>query len=91
MQAVKEITYPCKFDGSQQPAMFYQAKGPGPRPLLVALHTWSGDHTQAGITVISALRMTGILSFRISAVPTGLRTDAVPNLSFPIWKMPSPI
>lgn len=47
MQAVKEITYPCKFDGSQQPAMFYQAKGPGPRPLLVALHTWSGDHTQA--------------------------------------------
>lgn len=46
MQAVKEITYPCKFDGSQQPAMFYQAKGTGPRPLLVALHTWSGDHTQ---------------------------------------------
>ena len=25
MQAVKEITYPCKFDGSQQAAMFYQA------------------------------------------------------------------
>ena len=43
---IREITYPCKFDGTQQPAMAYFAGGDEPRPLLVALHTWSGDYTQ---------------------------------------------
>lgn len=42
---IKEITYPCKIDNSDQPAMFFQASGNEPRPLLVALHTWSYDHT----------------------------------------------
>lgn len=40
-----EISYPCKFDNSMQPAMFRKAATPGPRPLVVALHTWSFDHT----------------------------------------------
>ena len=40
----KEITYPCKFDASLQPAMFRRASSAAPRPLVVALHTWSYDH-----------------------------------------------
>ncbi len=47
MNTVEEITYFCKFDGSMQKAMCFRAEGREPRPLLVALHTWSGDHTQA--------------------------------------------
>ena len=39
-----EITYPCKFDDSLQPAMFRRAGSDAPRPLVVALHTWSYDH-----------------------------------------------
>ena len=39
--SLTEITYPCKFDDSFQPAMFRRASAPGPRPLVVALHTWS--------------------------------------------------
>ncbi len=42
----REITYPCPHDNSQQPAMYYQAQGEEARPLLVALHTWSGGYTQ---------------------------------------------
>lgn len=40
------IVYPCKADSSLQPAIFQAAGGTGPRPLVVALHTWSYDHTQ---------------------------------------------
>lgn len=43
---ISEITYKCKFDHSMQPAMFYSARSNEPRPLLVVLHTWSGDHLQ---------------------------------------------
>ncbi len=43
---IQEILYPCKIDNSRQPAMFRKAEGPEPRPLLVALHTWSATHTQ---------------------------------------------
>lgn len=41
-----EITYPCKIDSSLQPAIFQAAVSTEPRPLVVALHTWSYDHTQ---------------------------------------------
>lgn len=43
---LREISYFCKIDKSMQPAMFYKAKSAEPRPLLVALHTWSYDHSQ---------------------------------------------
>jgi len=33
-------------DSTSQPAYFYRAQGQTPRPLLVSLHTWSGDYTQ---------------------------------------------
>ena len=39
----ESITYPCKFHRTMQPAMVRPAAASGPRPLLVALHTWSGD------------------------------------------------
>ncbi len=42
---LEEITYPCKIDHSMQPAFFIRAKGEEPRPLLVALHTWSMYYT----------------------------------------------
>lgn len=38
---LNEINYPCKFDNSMQPAFVLKASSPGPRPLVVALHTWS--------------------------------------------------
>ncbi len=46
MAMLEEVLYPCKFDNSRQPAMIQAADEAGPRPLLVALHTWGGDHTQ---------------------------------------------
>jgi len=47
--AIREIRYPCP-DGSQQPALYFapDLKAGKKAPLLVALHTWSGDYRQAG-------------------------------------------
>ena len=40
-ESVREITFFSEADGSMQPALFCPAQGDGPRPLVVALHTWS--------------------------------------------------
>ena len=45
MSTLESITYPCQFDGTQQPAYRLTAVGAEPRPLLVALHTWSCTYT----------------------------------------------
>ena len=45
-EAVREISYLSKIDNTMQPAMFSPASGDEPRPLIVALHTWSFDHKQ---------------------------------------------
>lgn len=42
---VKKIEYFCKIDRSMQPAMFQKAKSSSPRPIIVALHTWSYNHS----------------------------------------------
>jgi dipeptidyl aminopeptidase/acylaminoacyl peptidase len=42
----KEIEYKSSADDTMQPAMFYAAAGDNPVPLLVVLHTWSGDYKQ---------------------------------------------
>ena len=39
-----EILFNSAADNSLQPALLYQADSKGPRPVLVALHTWSFDH-----------------------------------------------
>jgi len=46
-EQVKEITYFCSGDSSMQPALFYDSGSNTPRPLLVALHTWSGGYKQS--------------------------------------------
>lgn len=46
MSSVQEISYPCKFDQTMQPAQFIAAEGMELRPLVVCLHTWSYGHEQ---------------------------------------------
>ena len=41
-----EVSYRSKADNSMQSAMFYAPKPGEPVPLVVALHTWSGDFRQ---------------------------------------------
>jgi len=45
-QSLKEITYVSSADASRQPAMFYAPDAEGEMPLVVALHTWSGNYKQ---------------------------------------------
>ena len=42
----REIQYRSSADDTVQPAMFYAPISDKPAPLLVALHTWSGDYQQ---------------------------------------------
>ena len=43
---VREVSIACSYDGTSQPALFWSPETGGPHPLLVALHTWSGDYRQ---------------------------------------------
>lgn len=47
---IRETTYPVPEDASEQPTLFWfpERKNDIAVPLLVALHTWSGDYLQAG-------------------------------------------
>ena len=50
--AVLEIKYPRKADNSEQPALYYKPPDSASmRPLLVGLHTWSGDYKQGSSAV----------------------------------------
>ncbi len=50
--AVLEIKYPSKADNSEQPALYYKPpESASMRPLLVGLHTWSGDYKQGSSAV----------------------------------------
>lgn len=42
----REIRYQSSADQSEQPAMFYAPASETPVPLVVALHTWSGNYKQ---------------------------------------------
>ena len=46
MDRVKTISYFCSIDSSMQKAKCFVAEGNAPRPLLVALHTWSYTYEQ---------------------------------------------
>lgn len=45
-RAVQSITYRSSADGTDQPMMFYKPQRDEPRPLLVALHSWSNNYRQ---------------------------------------------
>ena len=44
---VVEIEYLSQADNSQQPALYFDPGGSSKKPLLVALHSWSGNYKQA--------------------------------------------
>lgn len=44
---VVKIEYPSSADDTLQPALFYAPAGNEPVPLLIALHSWSGDYLQS--------------------------------------------
>jgi pimeloyl-ACP methyl ester carboxylesterase len=44
---VRAIEYGSSVDDTLQPALFYDPGGEEPKPLLIALHSWSGNYTQA--------------------------------------------
>ncbi|MBE6357409.1 MAG: hypothetical protein E7058_09945 [Lentisphaerae bacterium] len=46
-EAIREVSYLSELDKTMQPALFAPASGSEPRPLVVSLHTWSADMTQA--------------------------------------------
>lgn len=43
----EEVQMPSSLDNGLQGAILYKAKSDTPRPLIVSLHTWSGDYKQA--------------------------------------------
>lgn len=45
-KAVQSINYVSAADNTRQPMMFYKPQVDAPRPLLVALHSWSSDYRQ---------------------------------------------
>ncbi len=46
-EVVREVRYQSKADNTKQPALFYMPPTDGKaRPLLVGLHSWSGDYRQ---------------------------------------------
>jgi acetyl esterase/lipase len=47
-ESVKTVKYPTSIDKTMQPMLVYTPKTKEKRPLLVGLHTWSGNYTQAG-------------------------------------------
>ncbi len=45
---VRDVKYKSEADNTLQPAMFYAPDTAKKKPLLVALHTWSGNYRQGG-------------------------------------------
>jgi poly(3-hydroxybutyrate) depolymerase len=50
---VQRIRYLSSADNTQQPMMFYKPQPQEPRPLVVALHSWSNDYTQTDSVIYS--------------------------------------
>lgn len=51
---ITKISYISSADNSEQPAMFYAPASPKAVPLIVALHTWSGNYKQRSYKDIEA-------------------------------------
>lgn len=43
----QQVIIPASADGSQQKAYFFRTTGKTPQPLIISLHTWSGDFRQS--------------------------------------------
>jgi len=54
-QELKEISFTSSADQSEQPAMFYAPETDVAVPLVVALHTWSGNYKQGSHTAIEKM------------------------------------
>ena len=52
-RAVQSITYQSSADNTSQPMMFYKPQRDEPRPLLVALHSWSNNYRQKESVIYS--------------------------------------
>jgi pimeloyl-ACP methyl ester carboxylesterase len=52
-KAVQSINYLSAADNTRQPMMFYKPQRDDPRPLLVALHSWSNDYRQKESVIYS--------------------------------------
>lgn len=50
----QKVRIPSSGDGATQAAYFYPAAGKEPRPLVVSLHTWSGDFRQEDTLAVLA-------------------------------------
>jgi hypothetical protein len=49
--AVQRITYASSADGIREPMMFYNPQTDAPRPLFVALHSWSTTYRQSASAI----------------------------------------
>ncbi|RYC67719.1 GDSL-type esterase/lipase family protein [Spirosoma sordidisoli] len=52
----RQVRIPSRLDGAVQPAFFYASQQPRPQPLVVSLHTWSGDYRQVDSLALLARR-----------------------------------
>lgn len=50
----RDIEYPSRADDTMQPARYFSPASPKPVPLVVGLHTWSGDYHQRYLPGIEA-------------------------------------
>ena len=66
---IQDIFYPCKFDGTMQPAKFQPASGPEPRPLVVCLHTQK-ELSDKVATCLAEVRSRGAEVFLITSYPS---------------------
>ncbi|MEW6307021.1 MAG: prolyl oligopeptidase family serine peptidase [Verrucomicrobiota bacterium] len=60
---VRDLKYPCAADNSMQPALFYAPDSTTTKPLLVALHSWSGDYKQVSQAPMAAWCITNGWAF----------------------------
>ncbi len=49
------VKIPSTLDGNVQDAWFFPSTNPGPNPLVISLHTWSGDYNQKDTLAMMAL------------------------------------
>lgn len=54
-QPFELVKIPSDLDTNIQKAWFYSTTDPGPKPLVISLHTWSGDYNQKDTLAVMAV------------------------------------